>query len=453
VSTKAKTRRLLRSGAGVFAWMCIAGIFSGACFGQTTAASQATALSLTLKDAVQIALKQNPQVVAARLLSLESDRNRQIARAALLPQANLTAAGALEQYNLASVERTTTRGSAGPYQFIQAGPAFSQTILDLPLFRGYQVSTEGVRQTLAQESVTREQVVASVVTQYLLVLRAIATYEAAKVRVDLAQRLFEQASSLEKTGIGLKIDTTRAQVELQNEKQNLIDSETATHTTNYVLAQLLDLPANQEPAVADKLEFFTLPEFEKTASIAAALENRPEIKAQTSQERIANLEKKSASEERLPQLDFSGDWLYQGAHFNDGIPTYSYRIDFTLPLFTGGRIHAEIAKAELEKKRIAENRNLLEAAIVQEVKTAIDELNAARQNVEVANLGLQLANDEVAQAERRFAAGVTTNVEVVTAQDALARANANQIDALYRFNQSRVNLAQAMGEVQNTYAK
>src|SRR6202034_1272155 len=99
------------------------------------------------------------------------------------------------------------------------------------------------------------------------------------------------------------------------------------------------------------------------------------------------------------------------------------------------------------------NRNLLEAAIVQEVKTAIDELNAARQNVEVANLGLQLANDEVAQAERRFAAGVTTNVEVVTAQDALTRANSNQIDALYRFNQSRVNLAQAMGETQDTYAK
>ena len=87
------------------------------------------------------------------------------------------------------------------------------------------------------------------------------------------------------------------------------------------------------------------------------------------------------------------------------------------------------------------------------MKSALDELEAARKNVDVANLGLQLANDEVAQARRRFAAGVTTNVEVVTAQDALARANANQIDALYRFNQSRVNLAQAMGEVQNTYAK
>jgi len=95
----------------------------------------------------------------------------------------------------------------------------------------------------------------------------------------------------------------------------------------------------------------------------------------------------------------------------------------------------------------------VEARIVREVRSAIEELEAARKNVDVANLGLQLANDEVAQAERRFAAGVTTNVEVVTAQDALARANSNQIEALYRFNQSRVNLAQATGEVQSTYAK
>jgi outer membrane protein TolC len=423
---------------------------------QTSAASPATPLSsipLTLKDAVQLALKQNPQVVTRRLLSLESERSRQIARSALLPQANLAATASLDQYNVAVVERTSGRVAAGPYQYIAAGPAYSQTIFDLPLFRGYQISREGEREARAQENVTREDVAASVVTQYILVLRAIATYEAAKTRVALAQRLYEQATSLEKTGVGLKIDSTRAQVELQNERQNLTDAQTLTHTTNYVLAELLDLPREQDPVLTDRMEFFALPEVEQTAAIKLAFANRPEMQAQASEERIALLQRKSAQDERAPKVDFSGDWQYQGARFNNGIPTYTYELGFNLPLFTSGRIHAEIAKAGLEEQRIEQNRRLLEARIVREVKSALDELDAARSNVEVANLGLQLANDEVAQAERRFAAGVTTNVEVVTAQDALARANSNQIDALYRLNQSRVNLAQAMGEVQNTYAK
>ena len=422
-------------------------------YAQSNPAPPARTVSLTLKDAVQLALKQNPQVVIARLLLMESDRQRQISRAALLPQANLTAAGVLNRYNFATIERTPMRTTVGLYQFIQAGPAFSQTLLDLPLFRSYQISREGVRESQAQENVTREDVVASVVTQYILVLRAFALYDAAKARVALAQRLFEQASNLQKTGVGLSIDTTRANVELQNERQNLTDAETATHTTNYVLAELLDLPRDQEPVVADKLQFFELPEFEITEAIKTALATRPEMQAQVSQERIAHLEKKSASEERAPQLDFSGAWLYQGSHFDNGIPAYTYQVGFSIPLFTGGRIHAEIARADLEVKHIDQNRQLLEERIVREVKSAVDELDAARKNVDVANLGLQLANEEVAQAERRFAAGVTTNVEVITAQDELARANNNQIDALYRFNQSRVNLARALGEVQDTYAK
>jgi outer membrane protein TolC len=133
-----------------------------------------------LKEAVQLALKQNPQVVALRLLSLESDRQRQISRSALLPQASLTSTGLLGEYNIASIERTNTRTASGIYQYIQAGPAYSQSLLNLPLFRRYQISGEGVREARAEEAVTREDVDAAVVTQYILVLRAFAMYDAAK---------------------------------------------------------------------------------------------------------------------------------------------------------------------------------------------------------------------------------------------------------------------------------
>ncbi len=427
--------------------------FHPTCAAQTNPAPSAQPLRLTMKEAVRLALKQNPQVVAARLLSLESDRNRQIARSPLLPQADLTGTTALHQYNLQSVEFEAKATPAGPFQYIQVGPAYSQMLLNLPLIRNYQIGREGVKESLAQENITREDVTTSVVTQYLLVLRAFAVYDAAKARVALAERLYNQAVNLQNTGIGLKIDTTRAQVELQNERQNLIDAETETHTTTYVLAELLDLPREQEPETADALQFFDLPAYDKPAAIAGALANRPEMRAVASQEHITELSRKSAADQRLPRLDFSGFWLYQGAHFSDAIPAYNYEVDLDIPIFTGGRIHAEVARASLEEKRIAANRQALEARIVREVKSAIDELEAARTAVDVANLGLTLANDEVAQAQRRFQAGVTTNVEVVTAQDALARANANQIEALYRFNQSRANLARAMGEEENTYAK
>jgi outer membrane protein len=410
-------------------------------------------LRLTLKQAVQLALKQNPQVMVARLLTMESGRQREIARAALLPQASLIGATALEQYNFQSVEHDVKPRAAGPYQWIEAGPAFSQSVLDLPLIRNYQIGREGVQESRAQERVTREDITASVVLQYHLVLRAIAIRDAAKARVALAERLSNLATHQQKTGVGLSIDSTRAQVELQNERQTLIDAETQVHTTLYVLAELLDLPPNDEVEAADALEFYELPSYDTVATIAKALATRPEMRSIESQQNIAALSRKSASEQRLPQLEFSGHWLYQGEHFSDAIPAYSYLLGLEIPLFTGGRIRAEIAQADLQQKQITEKKKALEARIAREVKSAIEELESARSAVQVANLGLQLANEEVAQAQRRFAAGVTTNVEVVQAQDALARANSNQIDALYRFNQSRANLARAMGEVENTYSK
>jgi outer membrane protein len=410
-------------------------------------------IHLTLKEAVQLALKQSPQRIIAQLLVAESDRNSQIARSALLPQASIAGLGALSQYNFQSVESLPQRKAAGPYQYIQAGPAFSQAILNLPLILGYRIGKEGIREARADEQTIRENLVATVVDQYLQVLRALATRDAANARVTLAQRLYDQASDLQKTGIGLNIDTVRANVELQNERQNLIDAETQTRTTRYALAELLDLRRDQDVEVSDQLNFFDLPTPERESLLNQALASRPEIRSMNSQQRIARLSLQSVRDQRLPQLGFSGFWFYQGEHFNDGIPAYTYALSLEVPLFTGGRIRAEEANASLEEQHVAESRRLLEARIVKEVKTALDELTAARNAVDVAKLGYQLAQEEVAQAQRRFQAGVTTNVEVITAQEALARASDNQISALFRFNLFRAALARATGDIESTYSK
>jgi len=80
-------------------------------------------------------------------------------------------------------------------------------------------------------------------------------------------------------------------------------------------------------------------------------------------------------------------------------------------------------------------------------------LKSARNQVEVATLGIQLAKEEVDQARDRFKAGVANNIEVIQAQDALARANDNQIAALYRFNQARADYARSIGQMEKVYAK
>src|SRR5205823_5099832 len=151
--------------------------------------------------------------------------------------------------------------------------------------------------------------------------------------------------------------------------------------------------------------------------------------------------KKASQASRLPSLRFDGDFMYVGTSGNTTLPTYTYQASVNLPLFTGGRIRAEIVRADLEIKRLDQQKDDLRNQIALDVKTALLNLQSARNEVQVANLGVQLSKEEVDQARDRFKAGVANNIEVIQAQDSLSRANDNQIAALYRFNQARADLA------------
>lgn len=416
----------------------------------------AAPLRVTLQEAVQLALRQNPQVQIAVLNLAESQEDRKISRSALLPQATLSTFERVNRINLQAFIGESFPGFSqhiGPFETFQSGPVFSAPIFDLSVWRRWQASRSNVTAAAAQEQTVREQLASLVVSQYLGGLRAAADAKTAHSRVDLAQALYNQAADMQKSGVGTGIDTLRANVELQNEQQRLITAQTELKTTLYGLARLLNLKPEQEVALADEVSFFQTPEVAIDQTIAAALVNRPEMKALTAQRESLHREQEAARAERLPVLSFSGDWAYQGLSPQTSIPTYLYSGNVDIPLFTGGRIRAQVARADLELRKLDQQEQEQKNAIVLEVKTAGAQLESARHEVAVANLGVDLAQQEVGQARDRFAAGVANNIEVISAQDALSRANDNQIGALYRYNQARADLARAAGQMQNMYAR
>jgi outer membrane protein len=413
-------------------------------------------LRITLRDAVALALKQNPQVQIAALNLAQSEQNRSIARADLLPQAYLDVHDQAVRFNLEAgfgLRFPNSPQHVGPFQVFQAGPNFSQQIFDLTLWRRWQAARERVTSTSAQRQSVREQIVLLVVSQYLGVLRAGAEVQAALSRVELAQALFTQAQDLQKSGAGTGVDALRADVELQNEKQRLITAQTKRQTELNGLARLLNVDPRQPVELGDELSFFETPEFQAEQNLESAYAHRPELKALEAQRHALVAEKRAASESRLPAVHFTGNYAQQGISMSTVIPAYVYQASVDMPLFTGGRIHAEISRADLELQKTDQQIQDQKNEIALDVKNAIAELAAARNAVDVANRGVQLAQEVVHQSRDRFQAGVANNIEVVTAQDELARANDNQISALYNYNQARADLARALGQMESLYSR
>jgi outer membrane protein len=422
-------------------------------------AGQATSpltLRLTLHQAVVMALRQNPQVQISAIDLAQSQENRKITRSALLPQASLVANDRAVRSNIEAAFGQPFVGfpeHIGPFQVFETGPLFSMPIFDLTLWRRWQAARHQVEQTDADRMSVREQITLLVASQYLASLRAMANVRAARSRVELAQALYDQSRDLQEHGVATGLDTLRANVELQNEQQSLIQAETNEKTSLYGLARLLNVNPRTEIELADQMSFYQTPPYTAAQSIDVALSNRPEMKAIDASELRLESDRKAAREQRLPTLGFAGQYLQQGISVSTVIPTYVYEAQVQVPLFTGGRIQAEEANADLDLAKLAQQKQELVNQIALQVKTAVARLEAARNEVTVANLGVTLATEEVAQARDRFQAGVANNIEVVSAQDALARANDNQIGALYSYNQARADLARATGQIETLYAK
>ena len=413
-------------------------------------------LTLTLRDAVEMALRQNPQVQVANLSIAESLENQTIARSGLLPQVSAGTNESVRRQNIQTLFGSSLPGfpqHIGPFWAFQVGLNGSVPVFDLTAWRRWQASKESTQTAHAQELSVREQNVQLVVSQYLGSLKAAADVKAGQSRVDLAKALFDQASDLQKNGAGTGIDTLRSNVQYQNERQRLINAETELKTTLYGLARLLNVDPHQTIQLADESEFFRTQKYEADQSMEHAFTERPEMKTLQSQIRVAELQKKEAEAARAPKITLSGQWAQQGLTPVSIVPVYEYEANLEVPLFTGGRIRAQTSVQDIEIKKLAQRQTDLRNQIALEVKTALAQLEAATGEVDVANQGVDLAREEVVEARDRFQAGVANNIEVVTAQDELSRANDNQIAALYRYNQARADLARATGQMEALYAK
>jgi|SRR5579871_2342893 len=420
------------------------------------AADDPPVVKLTLRDAVQMALRQNPQVQIANLDIAESQQNQDVARAGLLPQVTGGTSETVHRQNIEALFGSKLPGfpeHIGPFWAFQTGLNASAPIFDLTAWRRWQASKETTNGARAQQLTIRERNVQLVVSQYLGSLKAAADVKAAQSRVDLAKALLDQATDLQKNGVGTGIDTLRANVQYQNERQRIIDAQTELKTTLYGLARLLNLDPHQNIQLADESEFFQTQKYEADGTIEQAYAARPEMKALESEVRVAQLSKQESEAERLPKVSVSGQWIEQGLTPTAIIPVYTYEADLSVPLFTGGRIHAQTAARDIELKKLAQRQADLKNEIALEVKDALAQLEAAQSEVDVANQGVDLAREEVTEARDRFQAGVANNIEVITAQDELSRANDNQITALDRYNQARADLAHAMGRIESVYGK
>ena len=422
-------------------------------------AASPESLQLSLKKAVEIAVAPD----GATRVKLAEEELRQAraraneARAALLPNVDGSLTYQSETQNLKAfgfniVLPPTIPISiptfVGPFDVLDARASASQSVFDLSSILRYRGARVLVEASKLDREATNRQVTDQVARAYLAGLRADAALETAHANVDLSEALLRLAESQKDAGTGTGIEVTRAQVQLANYRQLLLVAENQRARAHLQLLKTMGLRLETPVELTDKLSYTPTAAVEEAKAVETARRNRSELKAQLEREHNARLGYDATRFERIPTLGAFASYGAIGPGIDGALPTRAVGGSLRVPVFDGGRRDArrvESASAMREQQiRTADLRD----QIGLDVRLALDTLHSADAQVKTAEEGMQLSEQELAQAERRYKAGVSNSVELTDAQTRLSRARDNRIAALYNHNLARIDLGTAMGAIE-----
>ncbi len=334
------------------------------------------------------------------------------------------------------------------FNYFDARVALSQSVFNFKNLEKERAASESVKAAQFTYKDAREMVVLAVGNAYLESIAAAARVETAEAQVKSAQALYDKAADQQKAGLSPAIDALRSQVELQTRQQQLIVARNDLAKLKLNVARIIGLAPGQEFVLTEKAPYQALAALPLDTYLQRAYAARPDYQAALAQVRAAELSRRAAFAGHYPSLDVDANLGDIGVAPGQSNGTWQVNGGLNIPIFAGNRVHSDVLEADAQLKQVRSQLGDLRGRIDYEVRTALLDLNAAAEQVEVARSSVDLAEQALAQSQDRFTAGVADNLEVVQAQEAVASAHESYIQSLYAHNLSKVELAHAIGDAE-----
>jgi outer membrane protein TolC len=422
------------------------------------ASTIAPGFPLTLDNALKLGLRNNLSQISQNNSVLEAGGRRLIARSALLPDISSSIGETLSKIDLAAQGlKSSTIGIPGlpavlgPFNFFDARAIrVRQTVFDLVQLGNLHGATQNLKAARANAMDARDLVVFAVVGSYLQVTTAQARVVAMRAQVESSRSVYQQASDRLQAGLNARIDVTRSQVQYQTDIQRLRSEQADVEKQKLNLSRVVGLPYGSDFTVADDFPFSDLRDLNVEEALKRASATRADLRSARFAVQAAEAALSAAHAEHLPTLSIAGDFGAEGLNPAQAHATYTVAGTLSVPVFQGGRVQGDMeqARATLNQRK-AELQDTF-GVIDRDVRVAFIDLNSAADQVLVAESNVTLSKDTLLQARDRFLAGIADTVEVVQAQQTVAQADNDYINAVFEHNLAKVALSRAMGQAELT---
>lgn len=424
--------------------------------GVPTGTATAEPIPLSIADAIRRALEHNLGVLQAEEAVERATGARWLALSELLPNVNGSVSETRRKTNLEAFGfplGPTFPRVVGPFNVFDARVFLQQSVFDLQSINAARAESHQVSAARHSYRSARELVVLVAANLYLEGLAADARATTARAQLETAQALQAQAEDLRRSGIVAGIDVIRAEVRVSTERQRATAARASFEKIKLQLARVIGLPTGQAITLSDEIPPVPVPEMTLEQALDRAHRDRPDYLAAQDRLRAAEAAREAALAEHWPSVSVSADYGAIGLTAASALSTFAITGIVNVPVFDGGKTRAHVVQATADRNNRRAELDDMRAEIDYDVRAAFLDLQSTSEQLQAATRARELSALQLTQSRDRFAAGVANNIEVIQAQEAVALANEQYIDALFGYNLSKAVLGRALGTVEEAIAK
>jgi outer membrane protein len=417
--------------------------------------------SITLQQAVNIALEKNPKHKAALADTRAASADVKEARSFLLPHVTFS--------------ETATRGNDPVYVFGSklrqqrfTTTDFALNVLNTPVpFGNFATRFGGTwnlfdsfgswrainRAGRVKDAVghqmerTDQEIIFRVVDSYYGVLLAKKQLEVAEQSMKTAQAILDRSKDRFESGVVVESDLLSTQVRLATRKQELIRAQNNLALSRAQLSTSMGISTENDfdPAEAlaeQNLAATTLEEAEKKA-----VDMRPDLKRLRSEEAAQQKSVSIAKSSFGPRVNAFAAWEANNPTFvaGGGGNNWLAGIEVQFDIFEGGAKRARLSHERALQDKVAAVKEMATDATRLEVRRAYYDLDSARQQVEVARTTIAESQESLRINQNRYDSGLSTITDLLAAEEAARRSQTEYWEAVYRYHTGYANLELASG--------
>ena len=423
---------------------------------------------LTIDEAIGMGIEHNLALIEAREQEKSAKAQSQMSLQTLLPTVTAQADSGAHQINLAALGFSSSLlGKVAPLfpdlnlssfptvvkvNVTDAMVNYSQTLFSLANIDRYRAAKQSEVAAYFSKQSARGLVVLTVGDAYLQALALGAQVDNARSLLQADQVLLNQAVAEHQAGTAANLDELRARVQFQTQEQTVISAEVNFKKAKIALNREIGLPAEQEIQLTDTSPYADLATMNIDQAKEVAYRSRQDYQGLQAQVRAAQLRRKAAKWERLPTLDFDGNYGVTGVTGGLYHGTFVAAGSLKLPIFEEAKFRGDSGVAAANLTNLMQQMANLKEQINQQLRDSLLDVQTAAELVRVAQSNVELARKELEQTTDRFQAGVDDNLPVVQAQATLANAESNLINTTSQHNQAKLGFARNLGIVDTQYA-